>query len=70
MISDAPMSTEFSISRFLVPALAKEGWALFLDADMLARANLMRLFELADPRDLAKSYHVSISTISRLSAYV
>jgi hypothetical protein len=48
-ISAAPMATEFAISRFLVPHLAQEGWALFMDCDVLARANLDRLFDLADP---------------------
>lgn len=48
-ISAAPMSTEFAISRFLVPHLAKRGWALFLDGDILCRADIAGLFELADP---------------------
>lgn len=48
VLSDAPMSTEFAVSRFLVPHLAGSGWALFLDADMLVRVNLARLFEQAD----------------------
>jgi len=48
-ISDAPMSTEFAISRFLVPYLAQQGWALFADADVMARANLMELFAAGDP---------------------
>lgn len=45
------MSTEFAISRFLTPALAKGGLALFMDCDMLARADLVELFKLgeADP---------------------
>jgi lipopolysaccharide biosynthesis glycosyltransferase len=43
------MATEFAISRFLVPHLAKSGWALFMDCDMLVRADLMELFALADP---------------------
>ncbi len=38
-ISEAPMSTEFAISRFFVPLLAKEnkksGWAIFCDCDFL-----------------------------------
>lgn len=45
VISEAPMSTEFAISRFLVPHLAKSGWALFLDCDMLVRTNFVRLFD-------------------------
>lgn len=36
-ISDAPMSTEFAISRFFTPLLAGGGWAMFLDCDMLAQ---------------------------------
>lgn len=47
-ISDAPMATEFAISRFLVPALAKRGWALFMDCDMMALTNVGRLFEGLD----------------------
>lgn len=46
-ISDAPMSTEFAISRFLTPHLAREGLALFMDADMLVRAPLAPLFDYA-----------------------
>jgi hypothetical protein len=48
-ISEAPMATEFACSRFLVPTLAKSGWALFMDCDMLVRKNLDQLFALADP---------------------
>jgi hypothetical protein len=42
---DGQISTEFAISRFLVPYLAKGGWALFMDCDMLVRSNVIRLFE-------------------------
>lgn len=54
-ISEAPMSTEFAISRFLVPHLTRRlyagdpGWALFIDCDFLARAPLDELFAAADP---------------------
>lgn len=44
VISDAPMATEFAISRFLVKHLAKTGWALFMDCDMLAMTDLSDLF--------------------------
>lgn len=44
-VSDAPMATEFAISRFFVPHLAKKGWALFMDCDVLVRMNLHKLFE-------------------------
>ena len=43
----ALQSTEFSFSRFLVPYLSNyQGWSLFLDCDMLARADLAELFSL------------------------
>lgn len=49
VISDAPMATEFAVSRFLVPHLAGTGMALFMDCDMLVRANLMELFRQINP---------------------
>lgn len=45
-----PFSTEFSHSRFLVPHLHKEGWCLFVDCDFLFRADVEKLFKLADDR--------------------
>src|SRR5262245_44229950 len=48
-ISGARMSTEFAISRFLVPHLARRGLALFVDADVMARTDLLELFALYDP---------------------
>lgn len=48
VISDAPMSTEFAISRFLVPHLCGyEGWAVYCDCDFLWRADIAELFSLA-----------------------
>ncbi len=44
VISDHQISTEFAISRFLVPHLAGDGLALFMDCDVLIRADLSRLF--------------------------
>ncbi len=49
-ISEAPMSTEFAITRFLVPQLARTEWALFCDCDFLWRADLAHLLAWADPR--------------------
>jgi lipopolysaccharide biosynthesis glycosyltransferase len=49
-ISDAPCATEFAISRFLTPVLAAEGWALFIDCDFLAAADVNELFDQADPK--------------------
>lgn len=52
LISEAPMSTEFAITRFLTPYLAKgmhsSGWALFADSDVLCRSSLFRLYDLLD----------------------
>lgn len=50
IVSDAPMSTEFAISRFLTPHLAHSGWALFMDCDFMAQGDIADLFALADPR--------------------
>jgi lipopolysaccharide biosynthesis glycosyltransferase len=47
-LSKAPMSTQHANARFLVPHLAKHGWALFMDGDVLVRGNLCRLFEGLD----------------------
>lgn len=44
-------STEFSFTRFLTPYLSGyEGWSLFMDCDMLVRADIDELFALADDR--------------------
>jgi len=50
VISDAAQSTEHANSRFLVPFLAGQGWALFCDGDMLFRSNVARLFDHLDRR--------------------
>lgn len=47
-ISEAPMSTEFAISRFLTPLMAGSGLALFMDCDIMARHDLGPLFAQAE----------------------
>lgn len=48
VISDAPMSTEHAIARFFIPWLRKyQGWALFMDGDVLVRDDVCELFERA-----------------------
>jgi len=48
---NALQSTEFSFSRFMVPYLSGyEGWSLFVDCDMLARADIAELWSLRDER--------------------
>ena len=42
-------STDFSMSRFLVPALSEfRGWSLFMDCDMLCRADIAQLVAHAE----------------------
>ena len=49
--ASSQQSTEFSFSRFLTPYLsAYAGWSLFMDCDMLVRADIGELFALADDR--------------------
>lgn len=46
LVDGRPFSTEFSFSRFLVPALNMyEGWALYMDCDMLVRTDINEIFE-------------------------
>jgi len=50
VVSDAPMSTQHANARFFVPMLAKEGWALFVDGDVMFRGNVARLFDQLDSK--------------------
>jgi hypothetical protein len=50
ILSNAPASTDFAISRFLVPLLAQTGWALFTDSDVVFLEDVTKLLELADDR--------------------
>jgi hypothetical protein len=55
-------STDFSFSRFLVPYLCDyQGWAIFMDCDMLAQDDIARLWDLRDERyavQVVKHVHV------------
>lgn len=54
VVSDASMSTQFAISRFFTPMLAdafspdERGWAMFVDCDILARADIDEVFYRAE----------------------
>lgn len=49
--TDINASTEFSLTRFLVPYLSNyEGWSIFCDSDFLWLADPNELFELCDDR--------------------
>lgn len=75
VISEAPMATEFAISRFLVPEIDRRtgrldrderGWALFMDCDVLVRTNLTPLFHsLSDSKAVycVKHNHVPSSNV-------
>jgi lipopolysaccharide biosynthesis glycosyltransferase len=54
---DGAISTEHANARFLVPHLAKVGWALFVDCDVMALDNIERLFTLADPTKALMCVH-------------
>ena len=46
---DPKQSTAFSFTRFLVPHLMDyQGWAIFMDCDMLARGDIAELWALRD----------------------
>jgi hypothetical protein len=55
-------TTDFSFSRFLTPYYCNyEGWALFLDCDMLARDDIAKLWAMRDERfavQVVKHNHV------------
>lgn len=55
---DPKQSNDFSFSRFLVPYLSGyQGYALFLDCDMLIRVDIFELFEIAF-QNPSKAVHV------------
>lgn len=58
-ISDAPMSTEFAISRFVVPRVwSPVQWSIFVDCDTMLRGDLGALFaELDDSKALMCVQH-------------
>ena len=46
---DKLASTEFTFTRFLIPELAHyQGWALFMDCDMILTTDIKELFDQAD----------------------
>lgn len=60
VISQAPMATEFAISRFLVPYLFSSIWrggglAIFMDSDMLVRVDIETLFKEIEQSDERKA---------------
>jgi len=55
---DKLASTEFTITRFLIPELTNfEGWALFLDCDIILTTDIKELFDLADDKYAVMCVH-------------
>lgn len=49
VISRAPMSTDFALTRFLVPWLSEhKDLAIFIDCDMLVRCDIRKMLKYAD----------------------
>jgi hypothetical protein len=65
-------STEFSFSRFLVPWMCGfQGWAVFMDCDMLVLDDIARLWKLRDERfavQVVKHTHVPKEEVKFLDA--
>lgn len=53
--SNANQATEFALSRFFVPLLAHDGWALFVDCDTVFLHDPTMMLAVADP---FKAVHV------------
>lgn len=71
LISNARASTEFAISRFIVPHLGQSGFVLFCDCDVLFMADVAELFALADARyavQLVKHHHRPTSDTKMVTA--
>jgi len=49
-ISDAPMSTDYALSRFLAPIIGDTAWVLFCDNDFLWRGDMEEMLALADDK--------------------
>lgn len=57
VVSDAPMSTQHANARFFVPMLAKSGWALFVDGDVMFRHDVVRIFDKMDRKKAVYCVH-------------
>jgi hypothetical protein len=50
LVSNAPSSTHFAISRFLTPILCQDGYALFVDCDVIFLRDPREIMHNVDPR--------------------
>ena len=67
---DPLQSTDFSFSRFLVPHLCGfDGWAIFMDCDMLMRDDIAKLWALRDEQfavQVVKHAHIPRESVKFL----
>lgn len=64
--SNAPCSTAFANSRFLVPLLAQHGFVLFIDCDMVFMSDVEEIFNMADPTKAVQVVqHDYVPTLNR-----
>lgn len=70
-ISLAPMSTEFALTRFLVPHLT-HGYALFVDADVMARSNIAQIMKEIDPSKAVSvvKHQYDVSTTTKMDGQI
>jgi lipopolysaccharide biosynthesis glycosyltransferase len=71
-ISLAPMSTEFAITRFLIPHLVQNDYALFVDADVLARENVAKIMNDVDPTKAVSvvKHKYDVSTTTKMDGQI
>lgn len=55
LVSNAPKSTRFAISRFLTPLLCQQGYVLFVDCDVVFREDPRNMLKEIEP---GKAVHV------------
>lgn len=69
-ISEAPVGSEFSNSRFCVPFLQSDGLAVFVDSDIVCLDDISNLFDLYDGRSavqVVKHNYVPRETIHKVN---
>lgn len=58
LVSNAPQSTRFAVSRFLVPILCQEGHALFVDGDVVFREDPRNMLDEIGGHNTGAAVHV------------
>lgn len=68
VLSEAPMSTEFAISRFMAIGLNHQGAGLFMDCDVVCLRDICELGDLYDEKKAVQvvKHHVVATTDSKM----